>query len=347
MTHHPRPALSIYVLILAAALRPMPAMAKEPAGSRELIKLLPVGTEIVCSCNVRQLLESPFLLKVIALPAVAADWKKLFWEDQEVSKQIQVLGLNIFKDISRITCAGKPGQPPIKIIEGLVVIEGSFQLGRLKARAEEAARKSGDSFKIGTSDGAELWEWSPKGKPEDRVYILPLSSRTLVLTGNKARLAGVADRATGKSKPELDAAMQALLEKADPGQTVTCVGKAGSVMAVVKAAIPIQVPWSFPRLRKLAGDCKALSVGLTLGEDAKFAIGMIAASPEAARKLRRRIDLLALGAAIAFTSIDAEDLKPWEDIVRSLRAKAEGSAVFVSGAVAGETVDKLLKMIRL
>jgi hypothetical protein len=321
-------------LALAGALRADAAVAGAAA------KLLAADTEIVVSLNVQQFVQSATLTKPDALPRVVTAWKKLVKASEKITQPIEALGVELFTDITRITCAGKIGPPPIKIIEGMVIMEGTFKLAALKA----AVREKESPFKVVTVNGTEVWEWASPAKPDEPVYVALLNPKMLLLTENKASVAAALDQAAGKTKDELDPSMAALLEKADAKETLTCVVTPTALFKVLKdAPVQVQVRVLFPGVRRLAGEGRALSGGITLGERLKIGVGMNTRSPEAALRLRRQANRLALIATLVLSSINVEEVRPWEDLVRSLRARADGAAVYLDGEVAPETLEKILK----
>jgi hypothetical protein len=337
MFHRDWSRLTLLTLAALAALRPAPLEAGE------VVRLLPADAEVAFSCNVRQLVEAPILFKMALVPGVAGDFKKLVW-DRPLRKQIQMLGLDILSDITRITVAGRVGSDPVRMVDGLVVLEGAFKAPPIKASAQEAAKKTGGAFKVSTVNGVEVWELSSQANGAERVHVAVLNPTTLLLAESKTVMERAIDQAADKKKSGLDDWLRTTLEKADPKQSITCgFTPAGLIKVLSEARLPIQIRLTLPRNRRLARESLALSVGITFGEDLKITVGLNTRNAETARRLRRRIDRLGLIGAVVVSSVQDERLQTWEEILRSLRVKADGTTVFMQGQLAAATVEKVLK----
>jgi hypothetical protein len=332
---------SVWVLAMALA-EGFCAAPTSRAG--DVVKLLPAETEVVVSCNVTQLLESPLLLKIAALPSAVGSAKKAFCDFQPILNQIQFLGLDL-KDVACITCAGKVGPTPIKVIEGIVIFEGSFDRDRLKAAGKEAAANGG-SFTITSKDGTEVWECATRKKPNVRVYTALVDAKTLVFTSTKSTIEAVLKQ-RAKNNVALEDSMAALLAKPDVKRMIGCVIKGKCLADLIKDhALPVQVQWSAPGVGRLARDRRAIRAGLTSGANTSYTLSTIAESPEAAKKLRRRVNRLAAIGTIVLTSLDDESLQPWEDLVRGMRATAEGAVVTLRGPFTSALLEKVLSATR-
>src|SRR5262249_27296941 len=123
----PHPHSRGAILALAAA-----ALLAGPAAAADVNRYLPDDTEVVVFVNVRQLLDSP-LVKKHALEQVRAALK----DNAGGQKFFGAVGLDPLRDISSVTLAA-PGSDVQN--RALFIVSGNFNVERIHAAADEAAR---------------------------------------------------------------------------------------------------------------------------------------------------------------------------------------------------------------
>jgi len=123
-------AAGFAALLMAAPLR---AAAIDP--------YLPVDSETIMIVNFRQAFDSG-LIKKVGLDNI----RDLIKSQEKLSAILKDLGLDPLKDIDKLIVAGPAADADQE--KGIIIVRGRFDLDKLKAAAEKAAKDDKDAIKI-------------------------------------------------------------------------------------------------------------------------------------------------------------------------------------------------------
>ncbi len=314
---------------LALALFAAPAPAAD--------KYLPNDTEVVVTFNVRQLLDSP-LVKKYGLDKLREALK----ESDEARQVLEDLGFDPFKDLERVVVAGPAGNDKHK---GLFIVHGRFDLAKFKAKAEQAAKDHGDTFKIvkvpdGQGGQHLVYEVTPPGQ-EDPLFAALGSNSVLFAAPSKEYLVDALLKEAGKKKTEFtNKSLPGLLKALDGKQTLSVVAAGGALAR----SLP---PGTDDRIRDVLGKVQGLGGGVTVEDGVKLEVGLTANDADAARALEKGIgDGLnqALG-VLALLAGNQQEIAPVLDFLKSIKVTARDKTVVLRGEVTAEMIEKAMKKI--
>jgi hypothetical protein len=314
---------------LIVALAAMPARAVDA-------KYLPSDTEMVVSINIKQMLDSD----VAKTYKDVIDQVKGFLEGtiqtNPGAKYLGKAGFDVFRDLHGVTLASKGGKD---LDSGILIIHGSFNVGKIHAAAEDIARENAELLKITKRGGARVFEITPPG--EKRIYAALLNDKTLVACGSLDMLQESIERSAGTSRKGLKEGFKALLKTTSDKQSFSFAATGTALGKLIEEA-------PLPNAELAAGvlsNLDGLSAAITLTKDVQFQLGMNAKDAETAKKA------VAAGSFALFTlkmlaeqkAKEDEKLQPLVDIARTLRIVAEGNNVVLRGEVSTENLEKLIK----
>jgi hypothetical protein len=323
-----------WLLVAVAA-----GLAATPARAGLLDPCLPDDSELVLTVNVRQLLDSPLVKKHGLQKA-----REALKDADQVEAVLKELGFDPFKDLERVTLASPGGTEKDR---GLLILRGTFNLDKFKAKGEEAARDYPDYLKVhkvpvGAGATQVVYEVTPPDADAPIFVALP-GKDTLLASPGKDYVVDAVKKVARKAKPALqNKDMQALLEKLDEKQSVA-VATLGSALTK-GGATPAPVKNLFDKVEAVGG-------GLTVGEDLKVEFALAAKTAEGARELNDSIDkglkqALALLSLVA-SNVDDKGLKqalnPTLEVVKTLRVSTKGKVVTLKGRVSADVLEDALK----
>jgi hypothetical protein len=318
------------------------ACAAAPARAGEVDRYLPDDTEVVISANVRQVLDSPLFKKLGLNPAREA------LKDLDLANDIlKDLGFDPFKDLDRVVLAGPVGDEPDK---GLVIVHGTFDLAKFKAKGDEAARDNPDVLKIHkVPDGAGgqylLYEVTPGGDGDMPLFVALPTKDTLLVSPGKDYVVDALKKVRRKAAPALkNKAFQALLGKMDDRQSLAVAAEGSAVGSILGRALGKggNLPEAAKdRLAKI----EALGGGITVADDIKIEVVVSAKTADDAKEIREAADkglkqLLTL-AALAATA--EPKLNPALEVVKTLKVTGKDKLVIFKGQVSADVIEESLK----
>jgi acetyl esterase/lipase len=174
-------------------------------------KLLPPDTDAILTFNVRQ-----FLADHRDTPLVRDHLNQ--WHEA-VKKNT----LDPTQDLDRITLAFNAGQPGSLV----VLVEGRFDKGRLRAAVEQLAKDNAWSFQVARAGEVEVWQLPDAA---DGVYLTVLDSGTVAITRRQQRMDDLLARSVGRGKGKLPAGMQTLLAKGRKEHVALVVSSLGALL---------------------------------------------------------------------------------------------------------------------
>jgi hypothetical protein len=318
---------SVWLCGLAAAL------AAAPARAGEVDKYLPEDTEVLVSVNVRQIVDSD-LFKKYALEQARAALK----DQEDVQDVLKELGLDPFKDLDRVLVAKPSGGEQDR---GLVIAYGRFDLDRLRAKADEAAKNQPDLVKIhkipdGAGGKAVVYEVNVPNQPTPVFVALPNKETVLASTG-KDYVVDALKKETAKEKPALkNKDFQALLEKMDAKQAVSLAG-VGSALT----------EGGLDEVKALFEKVEAVGGGVSIGDDIKIEVSVAAKSADDAKGLKETIGDDLKQARLLLTALTLVQSDPGLelllDVANSVRVSVKGKAVVVKASVSADALEEALK----
>jgi arylformamidase len=304
------------------------------AGSRaaasEAANVLPGGTDLVLTLNVRQLLAEPRIRAAVGdllepwRLALRGDEQKLreYHQARDLLRNAGIteedfldrsrtfrsfsesLGLNLLEDVDRVTLGLHRGDPG----SWIVLVEGRFKKGPLP--------------------------------PESRFHRAVLGPKLMALTGRKREMDCLQARASGAKGGALSPAVGSLLAKADGEQVVLVADRVDALLAEL-AEVGVNslaklmafadnttgkriLDQIAARAREAGQEITCASVGLSVREEgSRLHLGLVCKNAERGRSLAGQLDRGKVGTALAVRLIDGKLARRLGDIL--LRAEVIGT----------------------
>ena len=297
------------------------------ARAGELDRFLPADTEVVVTFNVKQMFDSG-LAKKLGLDKAKEQLKEL----GDASDILKDLGFDPFKDIDRILVAGPGGNDQDK---GLVIVYGTFDLDKFKAKADDAAKNFSDNLKIHKVGDHVLYEVIVP--PNDMSLFVALPRKDVVLISpGKDYVVDALKKVDPKEKSAVKSKeMRTLLEKMNDKQTIT-VAALGSALAKGLADTPAK-DWA-DKLDAAAG-------GVTFTDDLKIEVVLSAKNADDARDIEKSVDEGVKSAltVVALLAGSEKKLNVILELLKSIKTKVDDKTVTIKGLLDADAIDKALK----
>ncbi len=232
----------------------------------DIDKLLPNNSDAVVIVNVKQITESNLFKNY------QDQIKELIQNNAEAKKTLEDLGLDPFKDIYTIMIAG-PGN---KQDEGLIIVEGRFNRGKLEARAEAAAKDPKEGVKIVKEGNYKIYEVEGKNNREPGFGAI-VSDSVLVFAPKKDLILDALDKHAGKKKLELKKELADLLAKVDSKRSISVV----ALPTGLGAPQPVQ---------EFAKNIKSVTGGVTISDEVKANFILAAKDEKGAKSVAETLD---------------------------------------------------------
>jgi hypothetical protein len=326
----------LVALAVGAALTP-------PATAIEYTKLLPADTEFIFSVNVRQILDSP-LVKSTGLNQ-AKDALEQALQDEEIRGYVKSLGIDVFRDVNRITAAGPANKDSDK---GVIIIEGKFSPDNFKKTAAEVSRRRGEYLKVGKIGEREMWEVPVPQHPGKTMFVTLADNQTLVAAASKSALRELLAQADGK-KVELKKGMREVIDGVDPKASLYFAALSDALIQAVQEGLKEANVPNAGKVSDMAKDLKqklnALSGSISINDDLKFQVALSTKEAKVAREMAQMVTM-AQGLGILALNQAAqtnEQLMPLVEAVQNIRAAPKGNLVIIRGGITAETINQLKK----
>jgi len=326
---YPTRRLAAYALGLGLAA----ALLAAPARAADVDKFLPNDTEIIAGVNVKQILNSTLAKKV------GQDKLRDALKGQDkLQKIMDELGFDPFKDLDSIVAAWPNLSDTDK---GLIVVRGTFDIKKAKAKAEELAKDMKDTIKpVTRADGLggkhEFWEVNLPDANQT-VYVSLFSKDTLLVSPSPDFLGDAIEQFNGRKKVGLkNKEMLALLNRLDAKQSVY-VGVVGS--ALEKSPLADQ-----EKAKEIIDKVTDASVGLNMDRDITLEVALTAKGTKDAADLEDVIkdglnQVLGLAALLGGNN---KQIAPLIDILKTIKPTTKDKVVSVKATVDSETLDKIV-----
>jgi len=317
------------VLGLAVLSAPLRAGVTEP--------LLPPDTESCVVINVRQILDSPLFKKHLLAPI------RRMMDDKgnELTRGILAdLGTDPLKDLDRVIIAS----PTTKDTDrGLILLQGRFNLARIRQKGEEAARDNAENLRLhptslGGGKSHLLYEVVIPNR-EDSLFAAMLDQRTMALSPGKDYVVeAVRKHQSGNPAKLASSAFAEMLGKMDEKQ---CVG-----VAIVGEKVTLPESDAVTRLlREKLGGLEGVGGGVTIDEDIKVEVLLAGPDREKAESLHKAMDK-GLRMAVAGLSLLGEERQELDlllEVVKCLRVVLRGNSVVLVGKVPQNVIEDFFK----
>ncbi|MGE3807111.1 MAG: hypothetical protein AB7K24_20805 [Gemmataceae bacterium] len=303
-----------------------------PVQAADVNNYLPADSEMVLTINIKQLLGSGLIKKH------ALDQMKAALQSDRAKQVLGPLGFDPLKDVDSIMIAGPGGDEPGK---GLIIINGNFDVDKLKASAEAEAKKN-DNLKIVKEGSHQLFEVkNPRGRNPlgDTMYMAIAGPKAIVASPDKAYVIKALDKKSG-AKAEVGAKMASLLKDADGNQSFWLV----ALPEGIKKSQVAQDEKIKEVLDKLVG----IGFGITLDNDLQVALSVATKDADAADAIKKQINegIEQGKGLLGVLALNNPDLAPLADFLATLKVNTKQASVNVKGQVPAEAIEKALKRVQ-
>jgi hypothetical protein len=306
-----------------------------PTARADLDPYLPADTESYLSVNVKQVLASNLVKKYGLDPAKKA------LKEMELNGLLQELGIDPFRDIDRVQIATPTTTERDR---GLGILTGTFDVARLRKKADNAARDNDDSvklhrFNLGGGAMQDVYEIAIPGQ-EQTMFVAVVGNKTLLASPGKDYVVEALKQARLRKKPALkNRGFQAVVEKIDPRQGVS-VALLGSSFS--KNEWLDLLPGNY---RDAVSGIEVVGGGLAFGNEIKLELVISTKSDRAARDLR---DVLTKGVrlaqtALAFLGQDNKIVGLLNEVLGTVRVGGRGKVLSVSGKLTADVLQDFQK----
>jgi hypothetical protein len=305
-----------------------------PARAADLDKLLPEDTEFILTINVQQILDSALVKK---LPVEMV--KAMIKDNNEVTKILDDLGFDPFKDIETVIVASPGGQEADRF---LGIVKGKFDEKKFKAKAKETAKENKDVIKIievpdGLGGKYEVYEFTPPDAGDQTFYISIADSKTILASGGKDYVVNALDQLKRGKAPTLKSKQMAeVLKRVDGKQSVWT--------AVVGSALEKTQIKDVDEAKEILEKLADASIGITIDKGIKLELGVTGKDAKAAKELDDKIsDAVTQGQTLALLLIKDKELKPLLDIIKSIKTSLKDKTVTIKTEIGADILDPLIE----
>ncbi len=313
--------LTLLVLLLAA----VPALALDPH--------LPADTQSYVSLDVRKILDSALFKDHLLGPA-----KDALKELGEVTTLLDEIGLDPFKDIHRVIVAAPDAKEADR---GLVILHGTFDAAKLKAKAAKLKKDKDESVKIhevplGGGAKHDVYEFAVPGGTS--LFAALASPKVLLASPGKDYVIDALKQAKAGKKPTLKSkVLQELIEQLDAKHTLSVAFPGKALGGVGK------IDWLPGKANEAIEAIEMVGGGLIIGDELKFDLAISAKDEDNAKTVR---DFLKTGtklalAGLAFLGDDKPGLGLLFDLVKSAKVGGKGRVVGLSAELKADSLKEL------
>jgi hypothetical protein len=299
-----------------------------PVAAAPLDKYLPADTEVYVSFNFKQSFNSGIAKKLgvekarDALGGVA-----------EVESVLKDLGFDPFKDLDSFAAASPGGNDQDK---GLLIVHGTFDLAKFKAKGEEASKDHADIVKISKVGDHVLYEVIVPGQ-DMSLWVVIADKNTILASAGKDYILDALKKTDAKAAAPLKSkAFQDLLEKMGDKQTLTIAAMGSALIKGQLGETPAK-----ETLEKL----EAVGGGLTMADDLKIEVVFSAKSADDAKDVEKQLSD-GINNALTIVGLLAGGQKEFGvvlDLLKSIKVKADAKTVTLKGLLDADAIDKILK----
>jgi hypothetical protein len=259
-----RPMLAAFLAVFALS---------PSAWAAQADRLTLADAEVVAQVNVRQILQTPVVKKHALDPL-----KLLLRRNDELQQLLTAAGVDPLRDIDTISVSATGN--PMAGGKLRAVVRGRFDLGKAEIAATDYAKKHPGRLKILKVDERPLWEITSDGQS---FYAAFAGKDALVMTTSKNDPA-LAVPDPSKEAPRLSKEMQTALDQIKGGESVW--------LALAATDDLKQLLKSDDNTKDFAASLQAVTGTLELTDDAQLTLVVHTNSPEAATRIKGKLDEL-------------------------------------------------------
>jgi hypothetical protein len=304
--------------LLGAALAALCLTASARAVSAD--KRTPADAEVIVSIDVSQILDSEIFKKY------AKEELEKALLNEKVKKELDAVGLDPLKDVHKLLITSAGTEKP----KVLIVAYGKFDVDKMKAAAEKAAKDKPDELKIATEDGKTIYEGKGGDGKDFYAYLDPNGETVLASTEKDYLMAAIANKSEGPSKE-----MKEVLDKVGGKESIW-------LAALITKEIKKQMA-STPQAKDLAPKLEAVTGTINVANDVVTNLVIHTTDAKAAADVKKILNqvkpLLTLAAQGA-----GEDAAPvLSEVVDNLKITTEENSVKLSLKVSEDLIEKAHK----
>jgi hypothetical protein len=304
--------------LLGAALAALCLTASARAVNAD--KRTPADAEVIVSIDVSQILDSEIFKKY------AKEELEKALLNEKVKKELDGIGLDPLKDVHKLLITSAGTEKP----KVLIVAYGKFDVDKMKAAAEKAAKDKPDELKIATEDGKTIYEGKGGDGKDFYAYLDPNGETVLASTEKDYLMAAIANKSEGPSKE-----MKEVLDKVGGKESIW-------LAALITKEIKKQMA-STPQAKDLAPKLEAVTGTINVANDVVTNLVIHTTDAKAAADVKKILNqikpLLTLAAQGA-----GEDAAPvLSEVVDNLKITTEENSVKLSLKVSEDLIEKAHK----
>ena len=288
---------------------------------------LPADTDAVVVIDAKKLAGSDFLKRDAA--DIVAELLKV---SRHAELAVAASGLDPLKDIDRVVVGLNLDAPQSP--RPFVLAAGSFEAKKVSAALTAYAGKNPkqmSAVKVGERE-AFLVTGNREG-----MYAAPVADGLLVVAGSDKALADAFAAAAGTRKAVVAKELAALVAAGDP--------KAAVRLAAVTKGKFAKIEISLESLKKRLAAVDTITASIAVEKDLAVELRLTTSDAESAKGLNEVLQALLpvfqqqMKAAVE----DQPELRPAADLIKSLRPKAGGKTVVVTGSIASSSLARPAK----
>ena len=305
-----------------------PALAIPP-------EYLPDDSEAVITVNLRQILASP----VAKENKGSIDWIKGAVDERlaelGIQRYLQKIDFDIFRDLDGITVATAGG----KSLD-FVLLEGTFNIGKIQAAAQEASKENSETVKpvmIGAQRALEL-RATADSKP---IYAGLVGTGRLVAASSKERFSDAITRLNGNLYSKLRKELREPLTSASAPKSIHIVATGGGLAKLVSGASVNDID----ALQNVLREITVLNVGVTADKTLAFSVDVQSKDKQSAAEMVQLTSVALAGAKLLIKKNAEKDAKwaPALDVVNSIHVSSQGTQFAVRGEFTAAALEAIFK----
>jgi hypothetical protein len=317
--------------ILAVALMASQAAALDPH--------LPADTQLYVSLDLKKILDSPLFKDHLLGPA-----RDALKGVDGVTELLDELGLDPFKDISRVIIAS----PDTKEADrGLVILHGTFDAAKLKAKAAKLKKEKDESVKVhdvplGGGVKHEVYEVVLPG--DASLFVALAAPKVLLASPGKDYIIDALKQGRAGKKPALKSKqVQELIEQLDAKNTLS-IAVPGKMLGEVG-----KVDWLPGKANEALAAIDTVGGGLAIGEEFRIDLAISSKDEENAKTVR---DYLKTGMKLALAGLAflGDENNPGIgllfEVVKSAKVGGKGRVATLTAELKAGTLKELFGMGR-
>jgi hypothetical protein len=304
--------------LLGAALAALCLTASARAVSAD--KRTPADAEVIVSVDVSQILDSEIFKKY------AKEELEKALLNEKVKKELDAVGLDPLKDVHKLLITSAGTEKP----KVLIVAYGKFDVDKMKAAAEKAAKDKPDELKIATEDGKTIYEGKGGDGKDFYAYLDPNGETVLASTEKDYLMAAIANKSEGPSKE-----MKEVLDKVGGKESIW-------LAALITKEIKKQMA-STPQAKDLAPKLEAVTGTINVANDVVTNLVIHTTDAKAAADVKKILNQVKPLLTLAAQGAGEEAGPVLSEVVDNLKITTEENSVKLSLKVSEDLIEKAHK----